>query len=476
MVSIPSPVIILFVICALIAFASPLSKDKADTNVSIYKSNKPILFFGLYSLPFVLFFILLGQLGVALTATLPYFLVLFVLASLLNFIGLPAGSRSILILVASFIATFLCPGEQLILAIPSMLLSLVAIKFADSICWSNDKSVEDILPAISWMAGVLWVNKAGIADGNIYLGLLLGTISIVIFLRTIQTSVISNDKSYIARIILATTAGLLGLLLINKLLLAPQMAKISYLIGAGVFVHYLLGSLSNNDNQFDKTMNAVKALILIGLLSLVAVRIFGIYGLIVLAPTALILEKATFVQCGGLFYIARILLQVFIIAFNHNVTGINITHAYCNAALYGGFAVILILCLLYEVIQNKKILLSLVAGIGILLPVFANYFLHAEPTGSLMVSLLMSGTMLAIAAPIIKKEYSERYMDLLLMPIMVISVSLLSNGLLDLGEQATINSKLIIIASAVLIVLVSTAFIYWYPRNKIQANLVHEND
>ena len=114
--------------------------------------------------------------------------------------------------------------------------------------------------------------------------MLLGTLSIAVLLRSVSASFLAGDKLYIKRAVLATTGGLAVLIVINKLLLATTLSTIAGLVGAGFLLSYIFETTDESQKASITAVKALQSLIFIGIFTLVASRLFGIEGLLVLVP------------------------------------------------------------------------------------------------------------------------------------------------------------------------------------------------
>ena len=86
----------------------------------------------------------------------------------------------------------------------------------------------------------------------------------------------------------------------------------------------------------------IKNILLVGICTLVASRLFGMEGLLILAAATVVAPIPGSALIAGLFWSSRALLQSYVSQFNPNVTGVNLMHNYASAALYAGFLVIIL--------------------------------------------------------------------------------------------------------------------------------------
>jgi hypothetical protein len=127
------------------------------------------------------------------------------------------------------------------------------------------------------------------------------------------------------------------------------------------------------------------------------------------------------------------------------VTGINLTHSYCTAAMYAGFVLICIFSLFMRDIANKWLYLILALGLSVALPASANYFIHAEPTGSLLISAGVASILIVIFAPAFYQRTMESQDTIILLPALMGTVAIMSNELLAFGEASTNHDRLVVV-------------------------------
>jgi len=216
----------------------------------------------------------------------------------------------------------------------------------------------------------------------------------------------------------------------------------------------------------------VIALLLLGMATLVASRLFGTAGWVVLAVGLLSNRRSgSYVSVAAMFLLARVLLQAFLTQFSANVTGINITHPYASAALFVGFAMMLILPNWLnalpatapavphndaEILNDPKrlslILIPFVLlGLGSLLFAgLSNYFLHAEATASLLLALIVSG----LGVSLLAQFYSPQARAMpLFATLLTLAGALVSPEILDWGNEAEKGQKLVVLGVALALIL-----------------------
>jgi hypothetical protein len=268
------------------------------------------------------------------------------------------------------------------------------------------------------------------------------------------------------------TGGLAAWLLCQTLLLQPKFLPWVWLFAGGVLLAFLLPAVSASDSSdASSSLSGASQLVLIGIAALVASRLFGTLGWMVLAAGLLANPTQNrAVALATLFFTGRSLLQVYLFQYNPNVTGINITHPYASAALYVGFAVLLLL----PNVLNRLLLpyteetdtvsppenraaWAILLFAALLAGTLANYFLHAEATGSLLVAMLIAGLGVGLLGRF-QAAHASTYA--LLLPMVTISGAMLSQELLTTGNEAEKSQKLVVLGVLLLVSLLA-GFLLW---------------
>lgn len=480
MVTLSTSILWLFAIACLVSLVIPFLRDKVVGKLT-YKEMAPSLpQFLFVVLPMAAIFGIASQFGVNVANTLPYFLGAAAAVFLLSRINMPAQLSGIMLLVGAFLFTNGTPVEGFLVPASALMFGLLSWKIADNFLFKS--SYDDVLPAVIWLAGTMWIRLSSEgADMVMHESLLLGVISVCLLIRTIfhvVTQFMEDDVYYLKRTVLATTGGLCLLIVITKLLTAPDLAKVAALVGAGMLATFIFAGRAipvsdppADDPTAPKPLdpyasllgtNGIGMLIAIGILLLVATRLWGTLGLVLLAPTALVAAWPGPAQYPGLFFTLRTLLQVFILSFNSNVTGINIMHAYTGAALYAGFIIMAILTLLLRDILDRRILTAIYLAAGVMVPLGANYFLHAEPTSSLLVSSTVAAVLLAAIAPTMQQPSTAKgYENIMLLPALMIASGITTSGLLEAGATSTIQLKATMLGYGIGLLVVVAIVCWW---------------
>lgn len=417
-------------------------------------------------LPFLALFGLaqLGSLTIASSVLYfaPAMLVPFIL-SRLNFLPF---ERSILML-AMFVGTCMVLPANSEPAIAAMIGGLFVWKISDNLLLPEKSTLEDLLPSLIWLTTVYWSHVGGgTISATIQESLVLGTMAVSMFLRWVQRPLFAKgDKVYLKRIVLALTGGLSVLCVITKVIDAATMPKIAAIAGAGFIFAYLLQT--TDDKEEDATVKGLKQLIYIGIFTLVASRLFGMLGVLVLAGTMLVATKSGTAHIAGMFWAIKALIQTFVAQYNPNVTGVNLTHSYTSAALYAGFLLVVVLSVFIRDSKEKRWLTVLLLGGTVALPVGSNYFVHPEPTSSMLIAASVAAILMCAMGSALYQRAVEAHENLILIPGVMAASALLSHELLELGQASTAHDRLVAIgALAVLVVILGIVnhFIFNNPK------------
>jgi hypothetical protein len=470
MANLSSNVVILFATAAAFAFFFPLWKDAEYKRLSFQPLTAALIPIGLVLLPFAALFGLGAALGMTVNVTLPCFLGAGLLTFLVNRIGLSGLLRGVLLLAASVGMTYCLPADGAQAPVAAAILGLLTAKIADNILFAEKPIYDDVVAPLSWLAGVLWIYSSGqpSAYATRDAGILLGTIAVCLILRIMQRPFMTDDRWLVKRVVLAATGGLGTLLVINKLMLAVSMSSIALLVGGALFATYLFQNVDLDGEEKIGPTAGIQMLIIIGVLTLVATRFWGMFGLVMMIPTAILPFRGGFAQYAGLFFISRVLLQSFVASYNSNVTGINVTHAYTGAALYAGFIAIAVLFLLMREVADRRGRAALFLAAGALLPIGASYYLHAEPTSSLLVSATVAGVIFACIGPALQKGLTAPILgfgNLLLVPSMMAAAGIVYGALIELGVAASNEQRLMILGGVAALAIICLLF-SWFTSRK----------
>jgi hypothetical protein len=372
---------------------------------------------------------------------------------LLGGFGFNGLQRGILLLLAAYwLFPFGSAVSQNFVPLQASLFGLLTGRW---LCLRDEDSWEDFcLPAV-WLLACSWIPLAlpesvWTPMGNLLSGF-LGVSLLARALQSLPFLPVANRPG-LQTIFLTVVAGLGGWLTIQTLLMQPAWTHWAWLYAGGALLATLLAAVSRG---WENTLvGRLIQLTLIGLGALVASRLFGTAGWLVLSLGLLVIpQNQSGLALAALYFLGRVLLQIFIFQYNPNVTGINITHPYASAALYTGFALMLVLSGLMNAPEGQRRnggLNAILLMAALLSGVVAAYYLHAEGTGSFLVSLLVAGLGVGLVNVGTAGVLSVRP---LVWGQLIAAATLLGHEVLELGNQAEKSTKLIVLAVAMLLLV-----------------------
>jgi|GEM_PF-6519687 len=476
----------LFYGAVALALLVPIIKEKVWRPVGVstlkeswVKSMGGLLLAGIFSV-----LAMLLQLDIA--AAWPYLLGASGLYGLLSGLNLTAEARGVTLLTVGF-ALFSNFSDPSTVPLP-LIASFLGLAFGKLF---NPNAWEDFILPGTWLVGLYWL-APNISEGLLasHISLLTIFISVGLMTRTLQAfPMLAHVPVWLRPLYIGIIGGLSAWLAVQNMLLYPPFLPWVGLFAGGLVLGFLLlnpsesiespangAAIAVNRQEQSATPAApqagVIALLLLGMATLVASRLFGTAGWVVLAVGLLSNRRSgSYVSVAAMFLLARVLLQAFLTQFSANVTGINITHPYASAALFVGFAMMLILPNWLnalpatapavphndaEILNDPKrlslILIPFVLlGLGSLLFAgLSNYFLHAEATASLLLALIVSG----LGVSLLAQFYSPQARALpLFATLLTLAGALVSPEILDWGNEAEKGQKLVVLGVALVLVL-----------------------
>lgn len=419
----------------------------------------------------------------------PYLLGASGLYGLLTGLNLSSEARGILLMTVAF-ALFSGFSDITTVQLPivASFLGLTLGKLGNPNTW------EDFILPGSWLVGLYWLasNVSSELLGS-QVALFTIFISVGLMVRGLQAlPMFAKTPVWLRPFFIGITGGLAAWLAVQNMLLQPELLPWVGLFVGGLVLGFLLlnpaESLESHENSAPITasrqapflasgglQSGLIALVLVGIATLVASRLFGTFGWVVLAVGLLANRRAgSYVSVTALFLLGRVLLQAFLTQYSANVTGINITHPYASAALYVGFAIMLALPGWLNVLQanlsvtsddpealnvppsselqsNFKPTLVALLGLGSLLVAgLSNYFLHAEATASLLLALIVSGLGISLLAGFSNLQTRALPLHLTLLTLAGV---LASHEVLDWGNEAVKSQKLMVLGAALVFVV-----------------------
>ncbi|HEY9681698.1 MAG TPA: hypothetical protein V6C86_08955 [Oculatellaceae cyanobacterium] len=427
-------------------------RDKDWKNFQPANFQTSGIFIGIMSLISIAFFAALNTFKSDYLLGGAYFLGSFLLGFLLSELNLAAFSRSLILLMASVCLTQLVPHDHLLMPLSCTIAGLSVWKISSNLLRSDSATLLDFLPPVVWLSSAMWwlVANAG-STSDTCLAMVLGVLSMSIFLRWAQMPLLWEDPVYLKRIMLSLTGALMVLVIFTKLILAANFAKLAGVVGVGYLAAFLLDTLEKSKSEV-KVQDSLTKLVLVGALTLLGSRLFGTEALLILSAAAVILARSGLAQVAGLFWALRVLQQCYTEQFNSNVTGININHEYVGAALYFGmaaavaFAIVLRDSRLSSINVGSKLIAAVVPLTAFATAAGSSYLIHAEPTASFLVGVTVAAAIIGLSGQEIFGAEFSQYQNMILCPAVISGLALAASPLLELGNSATTHDRLVAVA------------------------------
>ncbi len=460
MVALSRELIVLFSVLTTAVFLWRFIRDKNMTAISFAKlvpSGKILL---AVVVPVVAVLLSANAAGIDLMIAAPFFAGAAFLAFFLSQIGLPPFLRGLVLVGAAVTMSCFLPKESFALPAEAAITGLIAWKCLENLLLDDSSEVQDFLPPFLYLSGMYMLNvNDSVSMVAQHQNLVLASLIVAIFMRWIQDPFLKEDKLYVKRIALAVTGGLFLLVMVTKMIVALELAKYAAILGGGFFLTYLLQATDKACESDAPAHKCFKQLLFIGIFTLLASRLFFTPGMIVLAISTLIATKPGAARIAGLYWGGYVFLQCFIQQYNSNMTGINVLHPYTSAALYAGFLIAITATLLLRQKMDNRARAILFVSAGLIAPAATNYFLHAEPTASLLLAALIGTTMMAVFIPAFEAEQAKSRETLMLLPLQLISTSMIASELLSKGSESDTQQRVIalVVLSVVSTVLLGIA-------------------
>lgn len=330
----------------------------------------------------------------------------------------------------------------------AFLLGMTAWKVVFNMLHPKEARLDDIAPAFAYLAAMLLDANVG---SNFSIGkqedIITSSFIVGTLLNLMQRPFMFNDRILVKRVVLTLAGGLTMLVLLTKAANAADFSKLAALVGAGFGAMYALdamgqackGELGINVNK------AMKQVLVIGIFTLLATRLFGNMGLAALSGCLLVGRFTQVPAFAGMFFASRALEQVFANGSIANVTGVNLQHSYVSAAQYLAFFLVLSLIMMMRDARNSKLDACLLMLAGTLGAASINYFLHGEATGSFLISLGVSATIAGLLLQPYFVEEENRLLSIILVPALAGVSSLFAKELVELGYNAAMNDRLTVL-------------------------------
>lgn len=389
--------IVIFSILAVSVFLWRFTRDKIMSQVSFKELAPTLKVLLAIILPVGGLMLASQSAGLSMFQAAPYFAGAVAFPYLVSSIGLPPFLRALLILGASVAFTSFVPADNYQMPLAAVVAGLVCWKSAQNLLKQENTTLEDFLPSYLWLVTMYWCKTVDSASwvGH-HQNLILASFIVAIFMRWIQEPFLKVDNLYVKRACLAITGGLVLLILVTKVIVVMDLAKICAIGGAGYLLTYMLQAMDKVGPNESVATKSFKQLLFIGIFTLLSTRLFFTPGLIVLAISTCIATASGAAMIAGLYWGSYIFLNTFIFKFNSSMTGINVMHPYTSAALYAGLLIAITAALLIrERIDNRAKTLLFISA-TLIAPAATNFFLHAEPTSSLMLATLIGCVIISI--------------------------------------------------------------------------------
>jgi len=164
-----------------------------------------------------------------------------------------------------------------------------------------------------------------------------------------------GDRIWVKRLTLCVTAAIFFLVLVTKIVLAPEYLNLAVIFGFSMAAFYAVDGFTDKTTPTDErtgTVRAIMQVLMLGIITLAASRLYGNIGLGCVAACTMVglhgFGRGVVTAAMSLFIAARIFEQYFALNLVSNVTGVNMQHAYVSAANYFGFFVVMALALLLK--------------------------------------------------------------------------------------------------------------------------------
>jgi hypothetical protein len=464
MIQLSTGTLLFFGVAMVLALLLPFLRGEIKPSVSLALKREDWKPFGLFLAPFALLYGIALLFHWEIANSFLYFFLGFTLTWLITRLALPAEIQGNLLLVTTLLLTLtLKDANYLGLSLVSYLAGLTTWAVKEIFIPQQERpSWQPVIPSLCWLSALYWIQLTMVETQQpAYQNLIIGALGLAAVLGSLEkTPLPLGEKFCLKPLVLALTGGLGMWLLINNILVSPNLLPWAGLFAGGIILAKMLKDQSESSLSLP---HLFIALILMGIGTLFASRIFGALGWVMLAVSMLVFLKPRFVMYAGLFWLIRLMLQGFIYAYNPNVTGINVTHPYASAALYGGLALGLTLPILLGNLASARNQLAGFLGGAILLPLTANYFFQSETIASLLLAVTIAGAIGVFLAGTLysKTEDHPQPETMLFFPLIMTLTAILSNPLIDIGTQTTRSQKL-----TVLLVIFILLTLGWFGFQK----------
>jgi hypothetical protein len=435
--------------CAFFVWAFDFVKGKGykSLNLADLKGQLP-LFIGILLGGGALFG-LSYMLGLALAAQILPFALGLAAACIVCSFKFESKSRALLLLgsaVVAFISIAPADNQSYIFSgLVAYLVGILSWKLCSNFLNPGKVILSDVAPAVLFIAGQVFVGTAYSGEAMHRAADLVNSAFIAsTLINWFQRPFRADDNFLLKRFILTATGGLIFLILVTKVILAPQYAPLAVLIAAGFAFSYALDGQGTKPGTTSEegSLDLIRNVLLIGIITLIATRLYGNLGLIVVAATASVSFFRQAPAIAALFVAARALEQSFDITYVANVTGINLMHPYVTAAQYFGFFTVVALMLLLKEGRGRNFETIAMAAVAVIGPAMVNYFLHGEASASYLVALTVAGVLVSILGQKFFYEQEGLCASLMLVATQASAIGLLTAELIEIGNSTSNPERL----------------------------------
>jgi len=305
--------------------------------------------------------------------------------------------------------------------------------------------LSDVAPAVLFIAGQICVSTAYSGTALVRAHDLVNSAFIAsTLINWFQRPFRADDNFLLKRFTLTATGALIFLILVTKVVLAPQYAPLAVLIAAGFAFSYALDGqgVKPGTTAEEGSLDLIRNVLIIGIITLVATRLYGDLGLIVVAATTSISFFRQAPAVAALFVAARVLEQTFDHSYVANVTGINLMHSYVSAAQYFGFFTVFALMLLLKEGRGRQFETVAVTAVAVIGPALVNYFLHGEASCSYLIALTVAGVLVSTLGQKFFTDQEGLCASLMLVATQASAIGLLTAELIEIGNSTSNPERL----------------------------------
>lgn len=398
-----------------------------------------------------------------------YYFVGLVLTYVFATLTLKPAMRTMLHLACAVALTMFVPGDKLTLAACSYLMGAISIRLVLNMLKPKESRLDDVAPPFVYLSAMLFATCGAAGGGNAdkFSGMINSAFIVSTLMTLMQRPFMRDDKILVKRLVLTLSGGLAYLVMVTKAVNAPEYVRLAALVGAGYGMAYALDAIAIKK---DCATSAIKQILIIGIFTLLATRLFGNLGMAALGAGCMVGNFSQIPACAAIFFGARILEQVFAYANVSNVTGINLNHPYVSAALYLGLFSALGLMALLKDVADRRIAAAAFATLSAVGTCAVSYFLHSEAAGGYLISLIVSAVLVAIVGQAFFPDEEEKVVNVALVPALATSCAMVSAGLLQLGLNATMEERMTVIGAMGAVTFVVLLGSYFMGRGKTTNN------